>query len=118
MSGDLTPAQARGGALTRHRDGARIDRVRFAWQRSDVARTCEECGYTWRVPRSAARRRIRSISMFNAAPNQRTLNRDELARQVASISAANQVFETYEHCPECGADRFTQHAARDDDPPG
>jgi hypothetical protein len=56
--------------------------------------------------------------MFNAAPNQRTLNRDELARQVASISAANQVFETYEHCPECGADRFTQHAARDDDPPG
>ena len=54
--------------------------------------------------------------MFNAAPNSRSLN--ELARQVASISAENQVFETYEHCPECGADRFTQHAVRDDDPPG
>ena len=90
--------------------------MRFVWQRADLARTCEKCGYTWRVPRSAARRRVRSISMFNAAPNSRSLN--ELARQVASISAENQVFETYEHCPECGADRFTQHAVRDDDPPG
>lgn len=56
--------------------------------------------------------------MFNAAPNSRTLNRGELARQVASISAANHTFEIYEHCPECGAARFTQHAARGDDPPG
>ena len=56
--------------------------------------------------------------MFNAAPNMRTLNRDELARQVASISGENQTFETYQHCPECGAARFTQHAVRDGDPPG
>ena len=90
--------------------------MRFVWQRPDVARTCEECGYTWRVPRSAARRRIRSISLFNAAPNAQS--RRELARQVTSISAGNQTFEIYEHCPECGAARFTQHAARDDDPPG
>jgi hypothetical protein len=55
--------------------------------------------------------------MFNAAPNSQ--GRSELARQVASISAENQVFETYKHCPDCGADRFTQHAVRDDDdPPG
>jgi len=90
--------------------------VRFVWQRPDVARTCEECGYTWRVPRSAARRRVRSITMFNASPNSQS--RRDLARQVASISAANQTLEIYEHCPECGADRFTQHPVRDDDPPG
>jgi len=90
--------------------------VRFVWQRPDLVSTCEECGYTWRVPGPAGRRRIRSISMFNAPPNSQS--RRELARQVASISAANQTFEIYEHCPECGADRFTQHAARDDHPPG
>jgi hypothetical protein len=56
--------------------------------------------------------------MFNAAPNARTLNRGELAREVASISAENQTFEIYQHCPECGANRFTQHAVRDDGPPG
>jgi hypothetical protein len=54
--------------------------------------------------------------MFNAAPNSQS--RRELARQVASISAENQTFKTYQHCPECGAERFTQHAVRDDDPPG
>ena len=92
--------------------------MRFVWQRADLARTCEKCGYTWRVPRSVARRGFRSISMFNAAPNMRTLNRDELARQVASISAENQALETYQRCPECGADQYTQHTVRHDDPPG
>ena len=53
--------------------------------------------------------------MFNAAPNSQS--RRELARQVTSISAANQTFETYKHCPRCGADRFTEHAVRDDDRP-
>jgi hypothetical protein len=56
--------------------------------------------------------------MFNAAPNMRTLNRGELARQVASISAENHTFEVCVHCQECGADRFTQHPVRDDHPPG
>lgn len=104
--------------MTRRRDGARIDHVRFVWQRPDVARTCEECGYAWRVPRSAAKRRLRSISMFNVAPNAWTLDRGELAREVRSISTENRAVETYERCPKCGADRFTQHAVRDDDPPG
>ena len=88
------------------------------WQRPDLARTCDECGYTWRMPPSAAKRQIRSISMFNVAPNARTLKRGDLAREVASISAEIQAFETCQHCPECEADRFTQHAVRDDDPPG
>lgn len=90
--------------------------MRFVWQRPDLVSTCEEGGYTWRVPRSAAKRRLRSISMFNAAPNSQS--RRELARQIASISAENQAFETYQQCPECSAERFTQHAVRDDDPPG
>jgi hypothetical protein len=53
--------------------------------------------------------------MFNAAPNSQS--RRELARQVTSISVANRTFEIYEHCPECGAGRFTQHAVHDDDRP-
>lgn len=52
--------------------------------------------------------------MFNAPPNSGA--RGELARQVASISAENQTLEVYQHCPECGADRFTQHADRDNPP--
>ena len=91
--------------------------MRFGWQRPDLARTCGKCGYTWRVPRSVAKRRMRSISAFNVAPNSRTLDRGELAREIASISAENQALETYQHCPKCGAGQFTQHAVRNDDPP-
>ncbi len=91
--------------------------MRFGWQRPDLARTCEKCGYTWRVPRSVAKRRMRSISAFNVAPNSRILDRGELARQVASISAENQALETYQHCPKCGAEQFSQHSVRNDDPP-
>ena len=68
-----------------------------------------------RIPRYLDLLRRKSI---NAAPNMRTLNRDELARQVASISAENHTFEIYGRFPECGADQFTQHPVRDDDPPG
>ena len=92
--------------------------MRFVRRRPDLARTCEECGYTWRVPRRVARRRIGSISMFSVAPGGRTVDRGELAREVAAISAQNQAVETYQHCPGCGAERFTQHAADDDPPAG
>lgn len=90
--------------------------MRFGWHRADLARTCEECGHTWRVPHSAARRRIGSIAMFSVAPGGRTIDRGELAREVAAISAANQAPEAYQHCPACGADRFTQRAVRHDPP--
>jgi rubredoxin len=88
--------------------------VRFPWQR-EYARTCDECGYTWRAPRSAARRRFRSITAFMVVPNYKTVDRGELAREVKSISAEKQAIEVFQHCPGCGADRFTQHAAKGQD---
>ena len=101
--------------MTRPRDATRINRVRFPWQR-DYARTCDACGYTWRVPRSAARRRLRTISAYMVAPSGRSLDRFELGREVRSISGEKQAIKTLERCPECGGDRFTQHAMRGDPP--
>jgi hypothetical protein len=90
--------------------------VRFPWQRQDYARTCSEYGYTWRVPRSATRRRFRPVSAFLTTLNGRTLDRGELARQVQSLSVEKQAIEVFQHCPECGADQFTQHAVRSEPP--
>jgi ribosomal protein S27AE len=81
--------------------------VRLPWQRRGYARTCGRCGYTWRVPRSAARRRVRSISAFQVGPK---LDRGELAREIRSVEAENQAIDSYRHCPECGADQFTDRA--------
>jgi hypothetical protein len=57
---------------------------------------------------------MRTISGFMVAPMGRSLDRFELGREVQLISAEKQAFETYQHCPACGADRFTQHAVSGD----
>jgi ribosomal protein S27AE len=88
--------------------------VRLPWQPREYARTCGQCGYTWRVPRSAGRRRVGSISGFQVARGGGGVDRGELAREVGSISAENQAVEALRHCPECGADQFTQQAAHGD----
>jgi hypothetical protein len=41
----------------------------------------------------------------------------DVRRQVESISAQNRQIEAFRHCPECGADHFTQGASRGR-PPG
>ena len=82
-------------------------RVRLPWQAREYARICAECGYTWRVPRSAARQRIRSISMISTA-SRRSIDRPELAREINSISAENEVAQAFRHCPKCGGEQFTQ----------
>jgi hypothetical protein len=61
--------------------------MRLPGQVREDVRTCIECGYAWRVPRSAARRRIRPIFMFSVAPRGQTVDRAELGREVGAISA-------------------------------
>lgn len=90
--------------------------MRFPWQPREYSRTCDECGYRWPVPRSAARRRIRSISALDAAPGGiraggRGGARGELAAQTESIGAENQAWEVFRQCPKCGSERYTQQSA-------
>jgi DNA-directed RNA polymerase subunit M/transcription elongation factor TFIIS len=85
--------------------------MRLPWQPREFERTCAECGYVWRVPRSAARRRVGSISMISVA-TQTGVDRAELAREVSAASTANQPAEVLRRCPKCGADKFSQRALR------
>ena len=88
--------------------------MRLPWQPREYERRCAECEYTWRVPRSAARRRVGSISLFSVArPRTSSVDRAELRREVNAISAANQPAEVFRHCPRCGVAHFTQRALRD-----
>jgi hypothetical protein len=89
--------------------------MRFPWQPRESMRTCAECGCTWRVPRWAGRRRVRSISMISVA-SRTTIDRRELAREVESGSEANRRTEAFRRCPKCGADHFTQRALRGESP--
>jgi len=87
--------------------------MRLPWQPKEFERTCTECGCVWRVPRSAARRRVGSISMWTAATPS-SVDRAELGRQVSAAAAANEPAGVLSRCPSCGAAEFTQRPVRDE----
>jgi hypothetical protein len=70
-------------------------------------RTCAECGYTWRVPRSIARGGIRGMSMGSNARAARMSPRYG-AEYRAGVEARADLMEGFRTCEKCGADHFTQ----------
>jgi len=84
--------------------------MRLPWQAREFERTCAECGYTWRVPRSAARRR-RGISAFSYAPRGLYSVPDN-SQEIAASEAVSAVSAAYAHCPRCDCDRYTQQPVR------
>jgi hypothetical protein len=80
-------------------------------------RTCAECGYTWRVPRSIARRGIRGISGIGnsglgvAGLGSARSNPHGFSDFSATIEARAEQMEGYRICAKCGVDDFTQRPA-------
>jgi hypothetical protein len=74
-------------------------------------RTCSECGYTWRVPRSIARRGIRgmsAISMRGQFVDPRASGTAAARRMQSDIGARADLMEGFQICARCGVDHFTQ----------
>jgi hypothetical protein len=83
----------------------------FSWSLArEWERTCAECGYTWRVPRSIARRGIRGMSAMSVrgsavgAPSSPRGNTDF----TAGLAARAELMEGFRICATCGVDSFTQ----------
>ena len=104
--------------LTDAQRWANNGRVPFGFFAREYERTCAECGYTWRVPRSIARRGIRGVSgtgMSGIGAGGATA----AARSVpggyndlsADVEARAELMEGYRVCAKCGADDFTQRPA-------
>lgn len=53
-----------------------------------------------------------SVSAFGVAASGTSIDRAELAREVAASEAANRPADVLRRCPECGSDRFTERPAR------
>jgi predicted nucleic-acid-binding Zn-ribbon protein len=77
-------------------------------------RTCSECGYTWRVPRSIARRGIRGMSAITVrgATAGRMTGTSDVGALSADIEARADLMEGFRTCAKCGADDFTQRPCR------
>jgi len=78
---------------------------------SEYERTCRECGYTWRVPRSIARRGIRGMSAMTVRGATADLPFTTPVTSTplkADIEARAEQMEGLRVCAKCGADDFTQ----------
>ncbi len=91
----------------------------FGFFAREWVRTCNECGYSWRVPRKIARRGIRGMSAINftgriATAGYGGANRLPISTgQVHSdIGARAELMEGFRICARCGVDDFSQRPAR------
>lgn len=80
-------------------------------------RTCQECGYSWQVPRSIARYRMRGISAttVTGASMEGGLGQPGgpgLSSLHRGIAARAETMEGYRICAKCGVDSFTQRPVR------
>jgi len=98
--------------LTAGKRKANNGRVAMRFFAREWERTCAECGYTWRVPRSIARRGIRGMSGAERGMvrgGRRNLH--GFSDFTAVIQARADQMEAFRICAKCGADDFTQRPA-------
>lgn len=83
----------------------------------EYERTCQDCGYSWRVPRSIARREIRGIAAVDVmgATSEGGFGHPGgpgLSDLKRGIAARAETMEGYRICAKCGADKFSQRPVR------
>jgi predicted nucleic-acid-binding Zn-ribbon protein len=80
-------------------------------------RKCQECGYTWQVPRSIARHRMRGIPAMTVIGASKEGGFGQpggpgLSNLHSGIAARAEAMEGYRICSKCGVDSFTQRPVR------
>jgi len=87
--------------------------VRIPWLTQEYERTCDDCGYVWRVPKAIARPPMQGLPMAGT----RGISRGQgLAAQTDAVVAANA--ELAERaaatrcCPKCESDHYKQRSIR------
>ncbi len=86
----------------------------IGWFAREWERTCNECGYTWRVPRAIARRGIRggSAMLVAGATRGAWASNSSMGSMRSGIAARAELMEQFRICAKCGVDSFTQRPCR------
>jgi hypothetical protein len=106
--------------LTRPQNGVDNDLVPIKWFAREYERTCANCGYSWRVPRSIARRGIPRMSGWRVSGGAFPggFGRPggpgfaEARSDISSRAEQAEQMEGFRICAKCGVDKFTQRPVR------
>jgi hypothetical protein len=85
--------------------------MRFGRRAREFEQTCLECGYSWRVPRTPGRHRMRPISGYSTRPRGE-LTVSDTTPEIAATEAISAVAGAYGHCPRCSCARYTQRPVK------
>jgi hypothetical protein len=86
--------------------------MRLPRRAREYERTCDDCGYAWRVPRRLARKHIESISGFSVVSRGVAIDRAELNAEIQSSMAVGEQAEAYRRCPKCSSGHYAQRPVR------
>ncbi|MGH3224302.1 MAG: hypothetical protein ACRDPY_37405 [Streptosporangiaceae bacterium] len=99
--------------------------MRLFWLAAEYERTCSDCGWSWRVPRSAARRRGRTPRSTAAGQPKSLLQTRaatggtacmgkpaRLRAEASPVIFASQAAGELRACPRCRGERFNQQPLR------
>lgn len=85
--------------------------MRIPWRTQEYERTCDECGYVWRVPKEIARPRMRALP-GEAIPQSPQLAAGQAEAVMAANAALGERAAAFRQCPRCESDRYKQRAIR------
>jgi hypothetical protein len=94
--------------------GANNGLMAFGFFAREWERSCKECGYSWRVPRSIARRGIRGTSAigFGGQSISARYSPSGGGGLRSGIGARAELMEGFQICARCGVDNFSQRPVR------
>jgi predicted nucleic-acid-binding Zn-ribbon protein len=85
--------------------------MHLPWSAQQYERTCADCGYSWRVPREFARKRV--LSVYGATSGIRGRGSGPAAK--ADLQAGYAVAEraaSFRTCPKCSSEQYSQRPVR------
>lgn len=85
--------------------------MHLPWTAQQYERTCADCGYSWRVPRQLARKRVVSIYGATSGIRGRASGQAAEADLQAGMAIVEQA-ESLRTCPKCSSEHYSQHPVR------
>ena len=83
--------------------------MRIPWLTREYERTCDACGYVWRVPKGIAHPHMQGVPMTRRGSGGVAARVEEVAEANAELAERAAAFR---RCPRCESDQYKQRSIR------